>query len=71
MVASIRMDDGMYICDDSCIYANDQMCDEEQVREERHKWDILSKVFFRDTGRVVYRCDICIYIPDTASFPMG
>lgn len=31
VIASVRMDDANFHCDDSCIYANDGQCDENQA----------------------------------------
>lgn len=32
VVGMVYTDDDTYICDDSCTYSNDGMCDEDQVR---------------------------------------
>ncbi len=31
MIAAVRQDDASFSCEDSCVYANDGECDEDQV----------------------------------------
>lgn len=53
VVAHVRMDDGTYDCNDSCIYANDNQCDEDQVRRFRYlrvETPMLKIAYFRVTS---------------------
>lgn len=34
VVASVRADDDTFNCEDSCVYANDGQCDEDQVHDD-------------------------------------
>lgn len=42
MVAEVRMDDATFSCEDSCVYANDGECDEDQVCPSPSEIDGLS-----------------------------